>query len=104
MSGYPAVPELDRVIALADPTVDDYVSAASAYVLDGRKLPSRGTAASHSAKAAQTALSKVLGKVLKNELQERHRSFIATELGAAAFSPPKGRPPGLDPATALTHS
>jgi len=78
---YPAVPELDRVIGLAAPTIDDYVAAASAYVLEGRRLPNKGTADSDSAKAAQTALAKVLGEVLACELAARHKKFIEEELG-----------------------
>ncbi len=83
---YPAVPELDRVIGLSSPTVEDYIAAASAYVLDGRQLPSKGTKESDSAKAAQTALARVLGEVLAQELSVRHRKFIDDELGDQATS------------------
>lgn len=88
MPGYPEVPELDRVIALGQPTIEDYVKAASAYVLEGRRLPVRRTAESESAKAAQTALSRVFGRVLALELQQRHRAFIEEELGPGVFELP----------------
>lgn len=58
--GYAVVPELDRALALTTPSLDDYLAAASSYVLNGRLLPPKETAGSKSAKAAQTALSKVL--------------------------------------------
>jgi hypothetical protein len=93
MPDYPAVPELDRVIALAEPTIDDYIVGASAYVIDGRKLPTRGTTESKSAKAAQTALSGVLAKALARELPARHRAFIEGELGAEAFQQPASKQP-----------
>jgi len=95
MPGYPQVPELDRVIGLAEPTIDDYVSAASAYVLDGRCLPVRRTPESESAKAAQTALSKVFGRAVALELRTRHRAFIENELGAGVFENPAGSRPHL---------
>lgn len=95
MPGYPKVPELDRVIGLDEPTIDDYVSAASAYVLDGRQLPTKRTADSESAKAAQTALSKVFGRALARELHIRHKTFIEKELGADVFERPAGNRPHL---------
>lgn len=105
MPGYPEVPELERVIALDAPTLDDYISASSAYVLDGRKLPVRRTDASESAKAAQAALSRVFGQVIADELYERHKGFIIQELGAGAFDPgPRERAPHvLSPVAAETR-
>jgi hypothetical protein len=102
--GYPAVPELDRVIGLSQPTVDDYVAAASAYVINGRKLPIKGDAHSDSAKSAQGALSRVLGQVIANELAERHRQYILNELGPDAFKrrPRQKTPHVLDPVAAET--
>jgi hypothetical protein len=82
MPGYPKIPELDRVITMDRPTLDDYLKAASAYVVHGRHLPVRRTPESESAKAAQTALSRVFGRVLAQELQDRHRKLVDEELGA----------------------
>lgn len=84
MPGYPDIPELDRVVSLDRPTIEDYLKAASAYVVDGRCLPVRRTPESESAKAAQTALSRVFGRVLARELQDRHRNLVEEELGAGA--------------------
>jgi hypothetical protein len=93
VSDYPAVPELDRVIGMDEPTIDDYVKAASAYVVDGRKLPVKGNAESKSAKAAQGELSKVLGKVLAAEVADAHRSILEEEFGEAVLElPAKQRP------------
>lgn len=86
---YPDVPELDRVVSLEAPSMTDYIVGASAYVLEGRKLPTRGTKDSNSAKAAQTALSRVLGKALAAELAERHRQLVAKELGPEVLQSPK---------------
>jgi hypothetical protein len=93
--GYPAVPELDRVIGMAEPTIDDYVKAASAYVVDGRKLPEKGNAESKSAKAAQGELSKVLGMVLAAELEAAHRSVVEEEFGEAVLELPARKRPHL---------
>ena len=92
------------MIALERPTLVNYIEASSAYVRDGRQLPTKGNATSESAKAAQAALSKVLGRVIASELRDRHRQFIIDELGAAAFSPaPRQKPPHvLDPVPAET--
>jgi hypothetical protein len=87
VSQYPAVPELDRVIELDAPTLDDYLAGASAYVMQGRELPARRIRESESAKAAQTALSKVLANVIAAELSRRHRDLILRELGPEAFRP-----------------
>lgn len=81
MPGYPDIPELDRVISLERPTLEDYLKAAGAYVVEGRCLPIRRTPESESAKAAQTALSRVFGRVLARELQDRHRRLVDDELG-----------------------
>src|SRR5947207_1794820 len=83
--GYPALKALDKVVRAAQPTFNQYLAAASAYVVNGRKLPSRATQRSKSAKAAQGDLSKVLGSVIARELHERHRNLILSELGAQAF-------------------
>jgi hypothetical protein len=84
--GYPAVPQLDHALGLASPTLSEYIDAASAYVLNGRNLPARRTAQSESAKAAQTALSGLLGRVLSDELAARHEAFIMNELGAGVLT------------------
>jgi hypothetical protein len=98
MPGYPAVPELDRVFGLAEPTIDDYVKAASAYVVHGRKLPSSGNSESKSAKAAQSQLSKVLGRVLAAEVKVAHRAVVVKEFGEAVLElPAKKRPHLLTP-------
>jgi hypothetical protein len=93
MAGYPGVPELDRVIGLQEPDLDDYLSASSAYVLQGRNLPTKGNSESDSAKAAQGVLSKILGGVISRQLAERHRRLIVNELGAEAFIQAQGRSP-----------
>lgn len=86
MPGYPDIPELDRVVSLEHPTIEDYLRAASAYVVDGRCLPVRRTPESESAKAAQTALSRVFGRVLARELHNRHQILVEEELGLAGPS------------------
>lgn len=73
MVGYPAVPELDRVVALDAPTIDDYILANSPYVLDGRKLPVHRTAKSESANAGAVGPLPGVRRVIANELQECHR-------------------------------
>jgi len=93
--GYAAVPELDHALALDAPSIDDYLAAASSYVLNGRLLPTRETAESKSAKAAQAALSRVLGTVLAGALRERHRELIIAELGEDVLTGPRGRRPHL---------
>jgi hypothetical protein len=89
--GYPAVPELDRVLALAQPTLADYLSASSAYVLEGRGLPVKRDAQSESAKSAQSALSRVLGTAIATELVHRHRKLIIDDLGPDVFATKPGQ-------------
>ncbi len=103
-AGYPTIPVLDRTVGLQHPTLDDYISASSAYVRDGRTLPSKGNAESASAKSAQTALSRVLGRVIRDELLVRHHRHIVAELGAEAFKPKRGQkaPHVLDAVAAET--
>jgi len=93
--GFPPVPELDRVVRLENPSLDDYVAASSAYVLDGRQLPTKGTDESRSAKAAQGELSKVLGRVLAHDLNARHKELVISELGEGVLDRPKRQRPHL---------
>lgn len=70
---------------MSQPSLGDYIEAASAYVIRGRSLPVRRSERSESAKAAQTALSKVFGKVLANALHAQHRSLVEEDLGSDAL-------------------
>lgn len=90
-TGYPSVPDLDRVVRAERPTFDEYLAGASAYIVNGRELPARGTAKTKSAKAAQGDLSRVLGSLMAWELHERHRKLILDELGEEAFTPTRNR-------------
>ena len=84
--GYPAIGDLDHVVQATQPKFDEYLAGASAYIVNGRNLPSKATATSKSAKAAQGDLSKVLGSVIARELYDRHRKLLLAELGPQAFT------------------
>lgn len=84
--GYPTVPALDHVVRAAHPTFNEYLAGASDYIVNGRTLPSKGTAQSKSAKAAQGDLSKALGSVIAHALYDRHHQLILAELGPQAFT------------------
>lgn len=91
--GYPSIPVLDRVVRAPHPTFRQYLQAASAYIVHGRHLPTKGNSQTKSAKAAQSDLSKVLGGIMARDLYERHRKLILNELGPSAFTPRRNQKP-----------